>query len=108
MVMRAHSQSVEKPTHSLNAEVVDMEENGDFVYSNFEKEVLPEVPCTPSLKRVSFGSEQFDLNRTEARKKHLQLQLLTLEIIASKFIEILVGRGGSSEFCLGYDASRMP
>jgi hypothetical protein len=46
-----------------------MEENGDFVYSNFEKEVLPEVPCNPSLKRVSFGSEQFDLNRTAARKK---------------------------------------
>jgi hypothetical protein len=55
----------------LNAEAVDMEENGDFVYSNFEKEVLPEVPCNPSLKRVSFGSEQFDLNRTAARKKHL-------------------------------------
>lgn len=57
---------LEKLTDSFNAEVVDMEENGDVVDSNAEKEeeVLPEVPCTPSSKRVSFGPylspEQFD------------------------------------------------
>lgn len=51
---------------SFNAEVVDLEENGDVVDSTTEKEeeVIPEVQCTPSGKRVSFGPylspEQFD------------------------------------------------
>ncbi|KAI9557784.1 hypothetical protein GHT06_014532 [Daphnia sinensis] len=51
---------------SFNAEVVDIEENGDVVDSNAEKEeeVLPEVLSTPAAKRVSFGPylspEQFD------------------------------------------------
>ncbi|XP_059351643.1 proliferation marker protein Ki-67-like [Daphnia carinata] len=51
---------------SFNAEVVDIEENGDVADCNTEKEeeVLPEVLSTPATKRVSFGPylspEQFD------------------------------------------------
>lgn len=54
------------PSDSFNAEVVDLEENGDVVDSNAEKEeeVLQEVLSTPAAKRVSFGPylspEQFD------------------------------------------------
>ncbi|XP_046457530.1 titin-like isoform X2 [Daphnia pulex] len=57
---------VAESTDSFSAEVVDLEENGDVVDSNAEKEedIAPEVPSTPSLKRVSFGPylspEQFD------------------------------------------------
>ncbi|EFX78309.1 hypothetical protein DAPPUDRAFT_225461 [Daphnia pulex] len=57
---------VAESTDSFSAEVVDIEENGDVVDSNAEKEedIVPEVPSTPSLKRVSFGPylspEQFD------------------------------------------------